>query len=806
MPHKLCERPVVNSAELPSSHLHLHEGIGAAVPRVGAKRLVQGQARYCDDIELPRMVHVCFLRSPYAHARILSIDTKVASAMPGVVSVLTGADLRAHCKPFLGVLNHLPGMVSAPQWPLALETVRWQGEPVVMIAAQTRALAEDALAMVEVDWEPLEAVVDPEAALAQDATPIHPELEKANLAYEARVDRGDYAGEVARSALSLSLSISTTRVTAVTLEPRGVVADWDSGREELTVWMGTQVPHMMQSVLATHLRLAENRVRVVALETGGSFGLKIHTYPDEFAAVMLSRLLGRPVKFIADRLESFSSDVHARAHTARVEIAVSQDHQIRAFGVDGLLGIGAYSKHPRGSVNEVRHVVNLLGAPYQFAALHAHVRVAFQNKTPYGMYRGVGHPIVCLLTEMAVECAARKLKVDPVEFRFQNYRPDSDYPAELLSGTKLEALSHEACLRQLVSLMDYPALRQTQAKALAEGRYQGIGFATFVENSNHGSATYGRGGAPIAANDGCTVRLTADGTVLCSSGATDTGQGTETALTQIVAHTLDLPLSDVRMQLGDTAAAPVGGGNWGSRGTGVAGEAALQASLALKEEVLRCASVLWEVPQDRIRLQGKQLLDVLGGQVLGTLAQLCQAAYVRPDLFKSGPVPQLAVTRFYAQREYDGGIYTNGVQASWVEVDVRTGCVRLLKHWIVDDCGVVINPALADEQLRGAVVQGIGQALLEGCLYDDQGQLMNATMAEYLTPMAGEMPDICVGHVVTPTQSSELGAKGVAEAGITGAIAAVVNGVNDALFPLNGQVTDLPVTPDRILKAIGVIH
>lgn len=781
------------------------EGIGAAVPRVGANRLVLGQARYCDDIELPRMVHVCFLRSPYAHAGIVSIDTTLARAMPGVVRVLTGADLHAHCEPFLGILNHLPGMVSAPQWPLAMGVARWQGEPVVMVAATTRALAEDAVALVEVDWEPLEPVVDPIAALAKEATVIHSELEKGNLAYEARVDCGDYAGEVERSALCLSLNISTTRVTAVTLESRGLVADWDAGREELTVWMGTQVPHMMQSVFAQHLRMAENRVRVVTMETGGSFGLKIHAYPDEFAAVVLSRLLGRPVKFIADRLESFSSDVHARAHDARVEIAVSSDHRIRAFGVDGVVGIGAYSKHPRGSVNEIRHVVNLLGAPYQFDALHAHVRVAFQNKTPYGMYRGVGHPIVCLLTEMAVECAARKMQVDPVEFRFRNFRADSDYPAELLSGTRLEALSHEACLRQLVRLMDYPALRQAQVQARAEGRYQGIGLATFVENSNHGSSTYGRGGAPIAANDGCTVRLQVDGTVLCASGATDTGQGTETALTQIVADTLDLPLSAVRMQLGDTASAPVGGGNWGSRGTGVAGEAALQASLALKDEVLRCASVLWEVPQGRMRLQDGQLVDGLGGKSFGTLAQLCQAAYLRPDLFKSGPVPQLAATRFYAQREYDGGIYTNGVQASLVEVDIRTGCVSLLKHWIVDDCGVVINPALADEQLRGAVVQGIGQALLEGCLYDDEGQLMNATMAEYLTPMAGEMPDICVGHVVTPTRSSALGAKGVGEAGITGAIAAVVNAVNDALHPLNGQVTDLPITPDCIFKAIGVI-
>lgn len=782
-----------------------HEGIGAAMPRVGARRLVEGRARYTDDLELPRMVHVAFLRSPYAHARIVSIDAALAKAAPGVVSVTTGADLRAHCEPFMAVLSHLPGMVSAPQWPLACDIARWQGEPVVMVAAQSRALAEDALALIDVRWEPLEPVVDPEAALSAHATVIHPELEKGNLAYEALVNRGDFAREQELATLNLSLDISTTRVTAVSLEPRGLVADWDAGRGELTVWMGTQVPHMMQSVLAQHLRLPENRVRVVAVETGGSFGLKIHAYPDEFAAVMLSRLLARPVKFIADRLESFSSDVHARAHRAKVSIAVAHDLRIRAFAVEGLLGIGAYSKHPRGSVNEVRHVVNLLGAPYQLEALHAHVRVAFQTKTPYGMYRGVGHPVACLLTEVAVECAARQLGVDPVDFRLRNFHPDGAYPIQLLSGTQVEGLSHEACMHKLVSMMDYPALRREQAQQRAAGRYLGIGLASFVENSNHGSATYGRGGAPIAANDGCTVRLQADGTVLCASGAADTGQGAETALSQIVAHELDLPLSSVRMQMGDTASAPISGGNWGSRGTGVAGEAALQAARALKAEVIRCASVLWELPAEQLQLRDAQLVDARSGQAVGSLAQLCHAAYVRPDLFKSGPVPQLAVTRFYAQRDYDGGIYTNGVQASLVEVDVRTGRVNLLKHWIVDDCGVVINPAMADEQLRGAVVQGIGQALYEGCLYDEAGQLMNATMAEYLTPMAGEMPDICVGHVVTPTRSSALGAKGVAEAGLTGAIAAVVNAVNDALSPLDALVTDLPITPDRIFKAMRAI-
>ena len=780
-------------------------GIGDSVPRVAARRLVMGRARHVDDIELPRLLHAAFLRSPYAHARILSVDTSAAKRSPGVVDVLTWQELQAHCQPVVGVLNHLPGMTSAPQWPLAQDVARWQGEPVVMVLAESRALAEDAIDRVMIDWEPLDALTDPHLALQPQSAPIHAELPRGNLAYEGRVDHGDLDQVRRQAPHHLHLEFKTERVTAVTLEPRGLVADWDAGRQELTVHTGTQVAHMMQSVVAAVLRLPEHRVRVVATDTGGSFGLKIQTYPDEMAVVVAARMLARPIKFVADRLESYSTDVHARAHQASVEVWADEQGKVQAFEVDGLLGVGAFQMHPRGSVNEVRHVVNLLGAPYAPQAHRAHYRVAFQNKAPYGMYRGVGHPLACLFTEVAMDQMARRLSIDPVKFRRINLRTDATQPHTLLSGVRIEGLSHQACLDQLVELMGYPALREEQKSARAQGRFLGLGVAVFLENSNHGSATYGKGGAPIAASDGCTVRLQPDGTVLSSSGACDTGQGAETALTQIMADTLRLPMDRIRLILGDTASAPVGGGNWGSRGTGVAGEAALRASQALMEEIQQAAGALWKVDAQDIDCRDGELWQISSGQMLGTLSHLSACAYYRPDLFRDGFVPQLSVTRHFAQRDYDGGIYTNGVQASWVEVFPRTGEVRVLRHWVVDDCGFVINPALADEQLRGAVVQGIGQALWEACLYDDQGQLMNASMSEYLTPLSNESPDVIVGHVSTPTNSSRLGAKGVAEAGVTGAVAAVVNAVNDALSEFDRPILHTPLTPDRIFQAIGAI-
>lgn len=782
-----------------------HSLLGKSVPRIAASRHVVGKGRHTDDIELPQMSHAAFLRSPHAHARILSMDTSTAVLSRGVFAIFTWNDLKDYCEPFIGVLHHLPGMASAPQYPLADQVVMWQGEPLAIVIAQSRALAEDALEKIVIDWEPLVPNTEPEKSLLPHAAPLHLSLINKNLAYECTVKNGDLEKVQREAAQHICFDFKTERVTSVTLETRGIVADWDQGREEMTVYAGTQVAHMMHTVVANLLRLPENKVRFVAMDTGGSFGLKIQTYPDEMAVIIASKILQRPVKFIADRLESFNTDVHARSHDVSVEVWANTLGVIQAFQIDGLMGIGAFQMHPRGSVNEVRHVVNLLGAPYAAIAHQAHYRVAFQNKAPYGMYRGVGHPLACLFTEVAMDLMARKLAIDPVKFRYLNLRSDADHEHTLLSGVRIESLSHQSCLDQLIELMDYENLRREQQEARLNGRFLGIGLSIFLENSNHGAATYGKGGVAISANDGCTLRMLPDGTVISTSGACDAGQGSETVLTQIIADSLRLPLNRVKLYLGDTANAPVSGGNWGSRGTGIAGEAALLASLSLMEAICETAAALWRIEKKDVECYDEQVWQISSGKMLGSLSYLCNSAYYRPDLFIENFVPNLCVTRYFAQRKFDGGIYTNGVQASLIEVFPKTGGVEVLRHWVVDDCGVVINPALADEQIRGAVIQGIGQALWEACIYDEQGQLLNANMSEYLTPLSSETPDIIVEHVVTPTATSLLGAKGVAEAGLSGTLAAVVNAVNDALAEFNRPILNLPITPDRIFYATGAI-
>jgi len=780
--------------------------IGVARPRPEAARLAAGAGCFVDDAAPPRALHAAFLRSPVAHARIQRLDLEAARAMPGVIAVYDGEALAAHCRPLPGVLGHLAGMKAAPQWPLARDRVRYVGEPVALVLAQRRAQAEDAAQAIGFEWDALPALVDPEAALAPDAVRLHEGLAD-NAMFEAQVATAGVDAAFAAAAEIVERRWETARVTAVALEPRGLVAQWDVHAARLHVRMGTQVPWMMQAVLADVLDIAWDAVSVVAADTGGSFGSKIHGYADEAAIAVAARLCARPVRFVADRLEAFVSDVHARGHRATVRAAAGSDGRLVAFAVDDLCAAGPWSVHPRGSVNESRHVLGLTGACYEAAEYRARIRVAMTTLAQYGQYRGVGHPLACLFTETAVDSMARRLRVDPLDFRLANLLDDEGpWPRRAPAGATFERLSLRAALRECARLMDYAALREDQRRHRESGepwRLRGIGLACFVENSNHSSANYGRGGAPIASDDGALVRLTQGGGIACAVGLTDTGQGTRTALAQIAADAVGAEVEAVSVILGDTDHTPVSGGNWGSRGIGIAGEALWRAGCALRARLLEAAAALHARDAAALDLRGGRVRDAEGSD-LCSLAELAAAIYLRPDRFPPGVLPEPAASAHFAQRDLDG-VYTNGASASCVEVDLRSGQVRLLGHWIVDDCGTVINPLLADEQLRGAAVQGIGQALFEGCLYGPEGELRNATLADYLVPMAAEMPDIVVGHVGSPTRTSRLGAKGVAEAGLTGAIAAVVNAIDDALSPLGVEVGALPVTPERILRAAGLL-
>lgn len=777
--------------------------VGQGVARPNSRRLVEGRGTYVDDVELPRTAHVAYLRSPHAHARILGIDASAALDMTGIVAVIDGRQLAEVCAPFVGTLSHMAGMRSPPQYALAIDRACWQGEAVLAVVAETRALAEDAVQAIQVDWEILPATARMETALAPETPVIHPDL-GSNLCFHREIDTGGVDAAFAAADLVVEETYDFGRHTGVTMEPRSILADYNKADRRLTVYHSHQAPHMMGDLYARLMGIPEADIRVICKDVGGSFGIKVHAYADDFATVALSVLLGRPVKFIADRLESFTTDIHAREHRVKARLAATKDGRFLAFDIDDLTGIGPYSMFPRTSAVEGNQVVNLCGGPYSHKEYRAVLDVVFQNKVQTSQYRGVGHPIACAATEAIVDLAAARLGLDPMEIRRRNVMTDDSYPRKGASGIILEGLSHERCLDRLEEMVDFAALRKEQAELRTKGIHRGIGIALLIEVANPGAAFYGTGGARIASQDGATVRLDPTGMVHCASGVGEQGQGTETIFAQIVADEVGVPMSQVRVLTGDTAATPYGGGTWASRGAGIGGEAVLQAGRQLKANILDLAAIHLGRPAADLNVIGGQVVERNGGEALTTLAELGRLAHFRPDLLPAGFQPELVVTRHYAQRDYPF-IFTNGVQASHVEVDVETGFVTLLRHWVVEDCGRVINPLLVDEQIRGAVVQGLGGVLLEECLYDENGVLRNGSMADYLVPMAGEMPDIEVSHVETPTRSSQLGAKGAGEAGTAGAPAAVMNAVNDALAPFAVRLTSQPITPEKILRALNVL-
>ncbi|MGB9316118.1 MAG: xanthine dehydrogenase family protein molybdopterin-binding subunit [Pseudolabrys sp.] len=790
--------PVLTALDRPNSY------IGRSVPRPNLQRLTQGRGLYVSDVTLPRMAHVAYVRSPHAHARIVNIVTEAAKKAPGVIAAVIGAELAKVMTPWVGVLTHLKGLKSAPQAPLAVERACWQGEAVCAVVARTRAEAEDACELVEVRYEELPAVTDPEIALDAKTPVIHASLGD-NLCFERNLDVGAVDKAFGESDAVVEATFRFGRHTGVTTEPRAVVADWNEGEQRMTVYHGTQAPHMMQNLFAKHLGIAEHQVRVLTKDVGGSFGIKVHTYADEMATVALSKLLKRPVKFVADRIESFVTDIHARDHRIKAKIGVSKDGTITAFEIDDLTGIGPYSVYPRTSGIEANQIVNLVGGPYNCPNYRAQARVVFQNKNVMCQYRAVGHPIAVAVTEGLVDLAAAKIGMDPLELRRRNLIPDDAYPTQSASGLKFELLSHHEALAHLDSMMNYAGLRAEQQKLRGKGVYRGIGFASFIEVTNPSAAFYGVGGARITAMDGATVKLDAQGAIIVHTGVTEQGQGAEAVVAQCAASSFGVPVEKVRVITGDTDNTPYGGGTWASRAAGIGGEAAWQAGKALRANVLAVAASILQAKPDDLDIRNGLVVDKDKGTERLPLDELARIAYFRPDTLPPGFQAELMATRHYVPRAWPFA-FTNGIQGSYLEVDIETGFVKLLKHWCVEDCGTIINPQLVDEQIRGGVVQGIGAALFEHCLYDERGQLLNGNMADYLVPMAVEMPDIECGHVVSPTADSELGAKGAGEAGTAGAPGSVMNAINDALRPLGAQpLTDMPFTPDKILRALGKV-
>lgn len=779
--------------------------VGRTVSREGAKRAVAGRGRYTDDVSLPRMLHAAFVRSPFAHAKILRIDAEEAKRHQGVALVMTGAELATQCTaPWVGTLTTFSGMKSAPQYPMAVDRACWAGEPVAIVVARSRAEAEDAAEKIIIDWQELPTVADKKTAL-DPATPVlHPDLGD-NLAFRKVIDTGNVDEAFAKAHLVIEDDFDFARHTAVSLEPRGLLAAYDKGTGKLTVYTSSQCPHMIQLVFARTLGVPDHNVQIIAPDVGGSFGLKIHSYGDEVATVAAAIRLGRPVKFIADRLESFVSDIHARENFVKGRIAVDKDGTIEAFDIDVLSGAGAYSQYPRTSVFEATQVLNITGGPYRHKHYRARATIVYLNKVPTSQYRAVGHPIGNAVGEHLVDRAAHALGIDPIDIRRRNVFPDDAYPTVTASGVKIKDMSHQRCIEALVERMNYAELRAEQARLREKGIHRGIGVASFIKGTAPGpQGYYGAGGAPISLQDACTIKLEPNGGVICAVGVTEQGQGANTVMGQIAATALGVPIESVRVLSGDTDAVPYGGGTYGSRATAIGGEAVYQAALDLRAEILSIAGVLLQAEPGTLDIADGVVVNKDGGTKRMPLSEIGRIGHFQLGELPNSVQPILSHTRRYRLLD-DLYIFTNGIHGAHVEVDVETGFIKLLKMWVVEDCGRVINPQLADEQVRGGCVQGLGGALYEHCVYDDAAQLTNGTLADYLVPMASEMPDIDVMHIQTPTSVTELGAKGVGESGTGAAPAVIMNAVNDALRPFNAHVTTQPITPEVILTTLGRI-
>jgi carbon-monoxide dehydrogenase large subunit len=769
--------------------------IGSSVKRGDDPRLLTGRGRFVDDLSLPRLLHVVIVRSPHAHARIVTLDVEAPRRAPGVAGVLTGAEAARLCQPYRGILLHYKGMKTGAMLPLAVERARYVGEPVVAIAAESREAAEDAAGLVRVEWAPLPAVLSPERALASDAPLIHEELGD-NLIYQTRLSAGNADDALARAHRRYRRTFVVGRHTGVPIEPRGLIADFDPSTRSLTVWISTQVPHMMQAILAQLFGLAEHRVRVVAPDVGGSFGIKIHVYQDDMAACALALILGRPVKFVTTRRESFVSDIHAREQVVDVEYGVDADGHLLAIRAGITAAVGPYSAFPRSSVVEGGQVLRLLPGPYRVRDYDATLRVVAQNKVVTSQYRAVGHPIAAAVTETMLDVAARDLGLDPAEIRRRNLV--REFPYTSATGNVYDSGSYVEALERLLEVAKYGELRRAQAAARAEGRCVGVGLSCFIELTGPGAQFYGVGGAPISGQEGTTLRLEPSGAVTALAGVTEQGQGTRTALAQIVADELGVPLDSVTVLMGDTAMVPYGGGTWASRGMPIGGSATMLAARALGTKIRKAAAVLLEAHEDDLELSDGQ------ARVRGTDRALDMAAIARAVHFRSnelrGLEPSLDATVHFANPQ--AWTFSNGAHLAVVEIDRETGRVRVVRYVAVDDCGRVVNPALLAGQIMGGVAQGIGGALLEHCAYDGDGQPLTTTLMDYAVPTAADLPALEVHHLETPSPHLPGGFKGAGEAGTAGAPAAILNAVNDALAPFGAVITQQPVTAERVLRAL----
>jgi carbon-monoxide dehydrogenase large subunit len=769
---------------------------GAAVRRREDPRFLRGEARYVDDVRVPGLLHAAFLRSPHAHAQVRAIRTDAAAGLPGVVRVFTHADLARWMKPLPLFGAVPPGLAAAirfdvrqaPQYALVRDRVRHVGEIVAMVVADSRARAEDAVERIEVDWDPLPPVVDMEAAAEPGAPLLHPEW-GTNVAVAFSHAIGDADGAFARADVVLRETFRIPRYVGMPIETRGVVALWDRRDGTLTTWNSTQVSHFVQQGLATALDLPPHRIRVVAPDLGGGFGTKASGYAEDALVPIAAVALGRPVKWIEDRREHMMGSAHARHQVHTIALAARRDGTILAVRDRIVLDLGAYNAW--GIVLPYNTVAHLLG-PHRVRDMQVEVRGVVTNKTPNAPYRGAGRPETVFAMDRAVDCLARELGLDPADLRRRNYLTAADLPWDLRmpyrDGNPLvyDTGDFRAALEAALQAADYDAFRREQPRLRAQGIHRGIGISGYVE------------GTAIGPFEGASVKLDLSGRVLVATGAVNSGQGHETSFAQIAADALGVPLDWITVIGGDTAAVPFGVGTFASRSGVTAGSSILEAAGQVRGKLVRAAARLLEAAEADIEIdEGQAFVRGAPGSAV-PLARVIQASI--PTFASPGVAsPDFEATSYH---HVPTVTYASAVHVAQVEVDPGTGLVRLLRYVVAHDCGKVINPLIVDGQVHGGVAQGVGGALYEEMVYDDQGQLLTGSLMDYLVPTALELPPIETVHLEYPSPRNPLGAKGLGEGGAISPPAAIANAVEDALAPFGVRLTRGPVTPDSLLALL----
>lgn len=768
--------------------------VGAPIKRTEDPRLLTGNGEYTADRKPDRPLHLAFLRSSQPHARIERIDTTAAREAPGVVAVLTADDVADDFKPVIP-FSRMPNYYATPIVPLASKKVRYVGEAVVAVVATSRYLAEDALELIDVEYEPLGVISRAERAVADGAPLLHEEA-GTNVLIAREFKKGDVAADLKASAIRVAGRFEMTRKAPLAMEPRSYSAEYEKSRDAITLYTSSNIPGIVRDAVSESLGLPGHRLRVVAPDVGGSFGSKGSLYPEELLICIIARKLRRSVKWTADRLEDVSSSSQAFAEIVDAEMGFDTNGIATSLQADVIGDVGAFSIYPWTCGLEPVQVVSFLPGPYKIGSYRGAVRGVATCKPPTGPYRGVGRPMSTFVAERLMDLGAAALGIDPLEIRRRNLVRAEEFPYRIASGIIWDKTGFIECLDAAAEAAGYDQLRKEQAEARKDGRLFGIGIASYAELTGIGSRIAVAPGMPI--NTGSeTAKITIDstGAITAAFGVASHGQGLETTLAQIVADDLGARFEDVRVIQGDSDEVPMSTGTYASRSAVLGGGAAKHASKILQEKVKRVASHLLEAGADDIELnEGKAV--VLGTDRTVTFKQIAKAVY--SDM-KTLPVE--AREELTATYTYDpiNGTTAAATHIAVVEVDPATCFVRILKFVVAEDCGRLINPMIVDGQVHGGVAQGIGAALLEELIYDEDGQLLTASLVDYMIPSAPEVPFMDVVHVESESAVAG-GFRGMGEGGTIGAPAAIANAVADALSPLGVDVSILPMTPERIFK------